>query len=113
MKSCPYCQNPVPEKENTCPACGAVYWNPDQPGLKKEYETNPSREEEEEEECWKWSIILIPSLLAALIFLVLITAGFIIQLLTHFESNQSKIIWRLIMRFTGSSAEYFRYAIIY
>jgi hypothetical protein len=91
VKSCPYCQNPIPEKQSVCPACGAAYWDTNQTDLNAEQEKSPHLEEEEED--WKWSIILIPGFLAALIVLLLIAAGFIIQLFTHFENNQTKIMW--------------------
>jgi hypothetical protein len=89
VKSCPYCQNPILEKEDTCPSCGAAYWEPHQPVPEKKSEGDPSQEEEEG--CL--SIILLPFLLAIIIALVLIMVGFIIQLITHFENNQIKILW--------------------
>lgn len=89
MKFCPYCHNPIPEKEHSCPACGSQYWEPHLPVPEKGSERVPGQEEEEG--CL--SILILPVLLATGIALALILIGFIIQLLTHFENNQIKIIW--------------------
>jgi hypothetical protein len=88
MKICPYCNSSIPEKEEKCPSCGAVYWEPEQNKLKETIET---KESEEGRGCL--SLFLVPLFLAIGVAAFLITAGFAINLVVHFESNQVKIIW--------------------
>jgi hypothetical protein len=88
MKICPYCNGSIPEKEEKCPSCGAVYWEPEQNKLKKTVET---KESEEGRGCL--SLFLVPLFLAIGVAAFLITAGFVVNLVVHFESNQVKIIW--------------------
>ncbi|NIM59741.1 MAG: hypothetical protein GTO16_12500 [Candidatus Aminicenantes bacterium] len=88
MKVCPYCNSSIPEKEENCPSCGKVYWEPEQNKLK---ETVEIKESEEQRGCL--SLFLVPLTLAIGVAAFLITAGFIVNLVVHFESNQVKIIW--------------------
>jgi hypothetical protein len=75
MKICPYCNSSIPEKEEKCQ-------------LKETVET---KESEEGRGCL--SLFLVPLFLAIGVAAFLITAGFAINLVVHFESNQVKIIW--------------------
>ncbi len=88
MKICPYCSQKIPNQEAECPSCGAVYWEPEQNKLKETVET---KESEEGRGCL--SLFLVPLLLSIGVAAFLITAGFAINLMVHFESNQVKIIW--------------------
>jgi hypothetical protein len=88
MKICPYCNSSIPEKEEKCPSCGAVYWEPEQNKLKEKIEI---KEDEEGRGCL--SLFLVPLFLSIGVVAFLITAGFAINLVVHFESNQVRIIW--------------------
>ncbi len=88
MKICPYCNSSIPKKEEKCPSCGAVYWEPEQNKLNEPVET---KESEEEQGCL--CLFLVPFFLSIGVTAFLITAGFAINLMVHFESNQVKIIW--------------------
>ncbi|NIO48056.1 MAG: hypothetical protein GTN73_01255 [Candidatus Aminicenantes bacterium] len=88
MKICPYCNSSIPEKEEKCPSCGAAYWEPEQDKLEKTVET---QESEEGRGCL--SLFLVPLFLAIGVAALLIAAGFAVNLVVHFESNQVKIIW--------------------
>jgi len=88
MKICPYCSQEIPNQATKCPSCGAVYWEPEQDKLKETIETSES---EEGRGCL--SLFLVPLFLAIGVAAFLITAGFAINLVVHFESNQVKIIW--------------------
>jgi uncharacterized membrane protein YvbJ len=88
MKKCPYCNSSIPENEEKCPSCGKVYWEPGQNKLKEQTET---KESEEDRGCL--SLLLVPLFLSIGAAAFLIAAGFAINLVVHFESNQVKIIW--------------------
>jgi hypothetical protein len=88
VKICPYCNNPIPEKEEKCPFCGKVYWEPGQDKLKEKIET-----EESEEGRGCLSLFLVPLVLAIAVTAFLIAAGVAVNLVVHFENNQVKIIW--------------------
>ncbi len=88
MKICPYCGQEIPNQETKCPSCGAVYWEPEQNKLNEKIET---KEGEEEQGCL--CLFLVPLFLSIGVAAFLITAGFAINLMVHFESNQVKIIW--------------------
>ncbi len=88
MKICPYCNSSIPEKKEKCPSCGAVYWEPEQNKLNEKIEI---KEGKEEPGCL--CLFLVPLFLSIGVVAFLITAGFAINLLVHFESNQVKIIW--------------------
>jgi hypothetical protein len=88
VKICPYCNNPIPEKEQKCPFCGKVYWEPEHDKLKEKIET-----EESEEGRGCLSLFLVPLFLAVAVTSFLIAAGFAVNLVVHFENNQVKIIW--------------------
>ena len=88
MKICPYCSQKIPTQETKCPSCGAVYWEPEQ---NKSKETVEIKESEEGRGCL--SLFLVPLFLSIGVAAFLITAGFAINLMVHFESNQVKIIW--------------------
>jgi hypothetical protein len=88
MKICPYCNSPIPEKEEKCPSCGKVYWEPEQNKLNEKIDT---KESEEDRGCL--SLLLVPLFLSIGVAAFLIAAGFAINLVVHFESNQVKIIW--------------------
>jgi hypothetical protein len=88
MKICPYCSQKIPTQKTKCPSCGAVYWEPEQNKLKETVET---KESEERQGCL--CLFLVPLFLSIGVAAFLITAGFAINLMVHFESNQVKIIW--------------------
>jgi RNA polymerase subunit RPABC4/transcription elongation factor Spt4 len=88
VKICPYCNSSIPEKEEKCPSCGKVYWEPEKNKLKETIET-----EESEEGRGCLSLFLVPLILALLVAAFLIATGVAINLMVHFESNQVKIIW--------------------
>ena len=88
MKICPYCNSSIQEKEEKCPSCGAVYWEPEQNKLKEQIE---AKESEEGRGCL--SLFLVPLFLSIGVAAFLIIAGVAINLMVHFESNQVKIIW--------------------
>ena len=87
MKTCPHCSQQIPDQAHKCPNCGAVYWEPEQDELEK-IET-----EEGEEERGCLSLFFVPLFLSTAVAAFLIIAGFVINLIVHFESNQVKIIW--------------------
>jgi hypothetical protein len=76
MKICPSCDKEIPQDSEFCPFCEA------QIEIEKE---------EEPEGCM--TILLIPLLTALAATLILILAGFAINMFIHFESNQVKIAW--------------------
>lgn len=88
MKICPYCSSSIPEKEEKCPFCGAVYWEPDQNKIKEKIEI---KESEEGRGCL--SLFLVPLFLSIGVAAFLIIAGVVINIIVHFESNQIKIVW--------------------
>lgn len=87
MKICPYCSSSIPEKEEKCPSCGAVYWEPGQNKIKEKIEIK----EEKGQGCL--SLFLVPLFLSIGVAAFLIIAGVAINIMVHFESNQIKIIW--------------------
>jgi uncharacterized membrane protein YvbJ len=86
MRICPHCDSAIPEDQKTCPSCGEHYWNSDSSAQEAGIE-----EEEENEGCL--SIFAIQFLVALAAFALLLFAGFLINLLVHFEQNQIKAIW--------------------
>jgi len=88
MKICPYCNSSIPEKKEKCPSCGAAYWEPEQNKLNEKIET---KEGEEGRGCL--CLFFVPLFLSIGVAAFLITAGFAINLMVHFEGNQVKIIW--------------------
>jgi len=88
MKICPYCSSSIPEKEEKCPFCGAVYWEPDQNKINEKIEI---KEREEGRGCI--SLFLVPLFLSIGVAAFLIIAGVVINIIVHFESNQIKIVW--------------------
>ena len=88
MKTCPYCNSSIPEKEEKCPSCGEVYWEPDKKKIKEKIEI---KESEERQGCL--SLFLVPLFLSIAVASFLIIAGVAINIMVHFESNQIKIIW--------------------
>lgn len=97
MKTCPYCNQKIPNQETECPGCGKEYWLPGKKEEKKWEEKKP--EETLKQGCLQ--ILLMPLLIAFLSALSLIFAGFIINLLVNFESNQVKILWIIISFLVG------------
>ncbi len=95
MKSCPYCDNPIPEDKTLCPQCGKEYWAPEIAG-RRDRDTD---QEDERPGCLQ--VFLIPLVTALLSAAFLISSGVIINLITHFESNQVKIAWLLGSVLTG------------
>lgn len=87
MRTCPHCDGHIPEQENRCPSCGRYYWEPDQPSA---VVGTPSPHEEKKG-CL--TFFLVPIATAAVTVVFLIAAGFFMNMLFHFESNQIKIIW--------------------
>ena len=88
MKTCPYCNSSIPEKEEKCLSCGEVYWEPSQNKIKEKTEITES---EEGRGCL--SIVLVPLFLSIGVAAFLIIAGVAINIIVHFESNQIKIAW--------------------
>jgi hypothetical protein len=88
VKICPYCNSSIPEKEEKCPSCGKVYWEPEKDKQKEAIET-----EKNEEGRGCLSLFLVPLFLAIAVAAFLIAAGIGINLMVHFENNQLKIIW--------------------
>lgn len=88
MKICPHCSQKIPDQATKCPSCGASYWEPEQDKSKELIET-----EETEEERGCLSLFFVPLFLSIVVAALLIIAGFVINLVVHFESNQVKIIW--------------------
>ncbi len=88
MKSCPYCNGKIPEKEPVCPRCGKEYWQPEQEEI-----AASEKLEEEAEMAGCLSLLLLPFVIALASTLLLIGVGFLLHLLVHFESNQIKITW--------------------
>ena len=89
MKTCPHCDSRIPPGESRCPSCQAFYWEPDQDILQKE----KSKVSEKEEDQGCLSILLMPLILAVVVSASLVCAGFLVNLILHFESSQVKIIW--------------------
>lgn len=89
MKTCPYCDSKIPEDETLCPQCGKEYWVPEIP----ERRNRDTDQEDEGPGCLQ--VFLIPLVTALLSAAFLISCGVIINLFTHFESNQVKIAWLL------------------
>lgn len=85
MRICPHCDSAIPENQKTCPSCGAHYWNADSSAQDEGIE-----EEEENEGCL--SIFAVQFLVAFAAFVLLLSAGFLINVLVHFEQNQIKAI---------------------
>ncbi|UCE22618.1 MAG: hypothetical protein JSV46_10530 [Candidatus Aminicenantes bacterium] len=89
MKTCPHCDSQIPEDEILCPHCGKEYWVPEIPG-RSDRDTD---QEDEKPGCLQ--VFLIPLVTALLSAAFLVSCGVIINLITHFESNQVKIAWLL------------------
>jgi Asp-tRNA(Asn)/Glu-tRNA(Gln) amidotransferase A subunit family amidase len=87
MKTCPYCDQKIPEDETKCPLCGKEYWLPGKT------EKNNSEEDKEPQGSGCFQILLMPFFIALVSVLFLIAAGVIINLLVNFENNQIKIAW--------------------
>ena len=87
MKICPHCNSKIPDTESRCPSCGALYWEPD---LNKALVPDETQTEKEQG-CL--SLLLLPFFLSLAVTASLICAGFLINLIIHFENNQIKIVW--------------------
>lgn len=85
MRLCPHCDSAIPEDQKICPSCGAHYWDSD-----SLVEEESIEEAEENEGCL--SIFALQFLVALAAFVLLLFAGFLINLLVHFEPNQIKVI---------------------
>ena len=83
MKICPYCDNPIPEREKNCPSCGAFYWESNQDNVKDAQE---KMKDEESKGCM--SLFLLPLFFSAALSAFFILVGAVIQLIIHFEDNQ-------------------------
>lgn len=86
MRICPYCDTEIPDKERSCPSCGERYWESDDVTPDQGYE-----ETDEAQGCL--SIFALHFLVALCVFVFFLFAGFILNLLVHFEENQVKVIW--------------------
>lgn len=89
MKICPHCDSQIPEDETLCPQCGKEYWVPEIP------ERRGLDTEQEDERPGCLQVFLIPLVTALLSAAFLVSCGVIINLITHFESNQVKTAWLL------------------
>ncbi len=89
MKTCPHCDSQIPEDETLCPHCGKEYWVPEIP----ERKDRSADQEDERPGCLQ--VFLIPLVTALFSAAFLVSCGVIINLITHFESNQVKIAWLL------------------
>jgi hypothetical protein len=94
MKTCPSCDQEIPQGSDYCPLCEDRTDN-SRP-IPEPFEVE---KEEEPEGCL--AILLIPLLTAFAATIILILAGFIINMAIHFESNQVKIAWIGISVFIG------------
>ena len=95
-KNCPHCDKPLDEEENTCPACGKRYWQPES----LPHEDNAAGETEEEVlgclPLFFWPLAISFAVTAGLIFL-----GFIVHVFSNFGANQIKAIWILCSAAAG------------
>jgi len=85
MKVCPHCGSNIPDKENKCPRCGTIYWEPGK--------DIPLVKENEEEKNGCSVLFFIPLVVGLGVTVVLILLGFFSNLLINFENNQMKIVW--------------------
>jgi hypothetical protein len=96
MKRCPYCDFLFPDDQKICPNCGSPYWKPeDDKELKKIYK------ETEDEKNGCLSLLFMPVTLSLMITAFLVSAGFFINLIIHFENNQMKFIWIVLSALGG------------
>ncbi len=87
LKTCPYCDTTFPQDETHCPACGASYWEAEK-GAEERTEQPPSQTEQG---CL--SLLLVPVLASLAAVALVIAAGFLINTLVFFESQQVKVLW--------------------
>lgn len=91
VKICPYCDTDIPAWEIRCPSCGELYWVPEQIIQSEEIEN--FKKKEVEKGCF--SLFFLPVLLAVATSLLVLAAGYFVNLVIHFESNQVTIAWIL------------------
>jgi len=91
MKKCPYCDSRFPDDTKVCPKCGSPYWKP---GEDSEFKEINSDSEDERNGCF--SLLFMPVSIALLIAGILVSAGFLLNLLIHIENNPVKVIWVLL-----------------
>jgi hypothetical protein len=87
MKTCPYCGTDFPENELRCPDCGKLFWEPDLPD-----DVN-KKEPALEEEAGCFSLFLVPLFTAVIVVFFILLAGYLLNLVFHFEEKQEAIIW--------------------
>jgi uncharacterized membrane protein YvbJ len=92
MKKCPYCDFRFPDDKKNCPKCGSPYWKP---GEDKEFNDIP-KDDSEDEKNGCLSLVFMPVSIALLIAGILVSAGFLLNLLIHIENNPVKVIWVLL-----------------
>lgn len=88
MKNCPHCHTPVPKDEAACPECGAEYW---EPGSSAAAGPGIPHPDDQGEGCA--SVVVVPLLTSLLVTALLILAGFVWNVLAHFESLSFRLLW--------------------
>jgi hypothetical protein len=89
VNTCPHCSSPIPEGVSRCPECGSEYWRP---GLVPDADPQGRPEKPEEQEGCA-SMLMLPLLVSLGVTACLILAGFVLNALARFESQQFKLLW--------------------
>lgn len=96
MKKCPYCGFQFPDDKKVCPKCSTPYWEPE-----NDKDFNDIYKDSEEENNGCLSLLFMPVTVSLMITAFLVSAGFIINLIIHFENNQIKFIWIVLSVLVG------------
>ncbi len=89
MNTCPHCSSRIPTGVSRCPLCGSEYW---EPGQVPDPELQGGPEKTEEQEGCA-SLLMLPLLASLSVTVFLILAGFVLNALARFESQQFKLLW--------------------